>query len=285
MDEAKSIVMMIVSVIIASSVLAASALLISYSNETWAVMQRQQTNNAAMHDYAKYAAYDNTEVKGSDIISFINETRGYPFTMVIPLTVDPPSSGFVANTTDNNAWTLQYAKPIIFRNRDYFEGRVLNTTAGDVCPSLTTAIYSNRGTSFYINPVTRKAYNLPDGKGDTYAAPDQAKLTTLLNKVTANGGESLDGGVTKGKTYNVDQNKRITVQQMNNLQTYFTNRGLAQVLGVIVNDDGSTTVPTEPGAPYEGYTRYKSVLVYEGDNTNEIVGVIFLEMQGVAVEN
>lgn len=52
------------------------------NNNIWNVSARQSDANAAIRNYSEYAAFDDTECRGQDVMSLISKTQGDPFVVV-----------------------------------------------------------------------------------------------------------------------------------------------------------------------------------------------------------
>lgn len=71
MDEAKLLTHMSVSAILSAMVLAAAIGLIGVGYTIWAYFSRQDAANQRMATYANYTAFDNTTVRGQEVISLL----------------------------------------------------------------------------------------------------------------------------------------------------------------------------------------------------------------------
>jgi len=71
MDEAKTLTNMAISAILASLFLSAAAGLIALGYNMWSYFSRQDAANNKMSDYVNYTAFDNTTVRGQDVISLL----------------------------------------------------------------------------------------------------------------------------------------------------------------------------------------------------------------------
>lgn len=76
MDEAKSLVNMAVAAMFASMFLAAAMGLIGLSYMLWGYYSREDAANQKMSDYANYTAFDNTTVRGQEVVQLIADAEG-----------------------------------------------------------------------------------------------------------------------------------------------------------------------------------------------------------------
>ena len=83
MDEAKSLIHHALAAMFASLILVAVMSLITLGNMMWRAFADQAESNRRLEEYAKYAAFDNQEVRGQDIISLIHDTVGTPFIAIV----------------------------------------------------------------------------------------------------------------------------------------------------------------------------------------------------------
>lgn len=82
MNEAKSLVHMSVSAMIAALFVGMAVGLITLGYFIWSMFSSQDLANRRLRDYATYAAYDNTIIRGQDAVSLIATTEGDPFVVV-----------------------------------------------------------------------------------------------------------------------------------------------------------------------------------------------------------
>ena len=71
MDEAKTLVHLSISAIFSAMILAAVVGLISVGYVIWDYFSRQDAANQRMADYANYTAFDNTTVRGQEVMSLM----------------------------------------------------------------------------------------------------------------------------------------------------------------------------------------------------------------------
>lgn len=82
MPEAKSILNIIVSVLVGIVMLGMVGYMIYMNTDIWKVFSRQNSASEVIRNYSEYAAYDNTKVRGQDMVSLIAKTKGDPFVVV-----------------------------------------------------------------------------------------------------------------------------------------------------------------------------------------------------------
>lgn len=71
MDEAKTLVHMSISSIFAAMFLAAAVGLIGVGYMVWSYFSRQEAANQRMADYANYTAFDNTTIRGQEVLGLL----------------------------------------------------------------------------------------------------------------------------------------------------------------------------------------------------------------------
>lgn len=76
MVESKQLVHMAITAMLGAMILAAVVGLITLGYNMWGAFSKQEAVNKRVSDYAKYAAFDNTDVRGQDVISLITQTKG-----------------------------------------------------------------------------------------------------------------------------------------------------------------------------------------------------------------
>lgn len=83
MNEGKSFFMIAFEVIIAAVFLGLIVYVGTLNSRMWSTYEQSEQNKAAIEEYASYAAFDNAEVGGQDIVSFITAHDGDPFVLVL----------------------------------------------------------------------------------------------------------------------------------------------------------------------------------------------------------
>ncbi len=71
MDEAKALVHMSIAATFAAMLIAAAVGLISLGYTMWAYFSRQDTANSRMSNYSNYTAFDNTTVRGQEVVQLL----------------------------------------------------------------------------------------------------------------------------------------------------------------------------------------------------------------------
>ena len=82
MDEGKTLVNMSVSAMFTSMFIAAAIGLIGIGYMMWAYFSRQEAADQRMSDYANYTSFDNTEVRGQEVLQLI-ESNDDIFVMIL----------------------------------------------------------------------------------------------------------------------------------------------------------------------------------------------------------
>ena len=82
MNEAKTLVQISVSVMIGAMVLSAAVGLITLGYSMWNMFSKQDLANRRLKEYSTYSAFDNTIVRGQEVVSLIATTEGDPFVAV-----------------------------------------------------------------------------------------------------------------------------------------------------------------------------------------------------------
>lgn len=71
MDEAKSLVHMSISAVLTAMIIAMAVGLIGLGYTMWAYFSRQETANRRMSEYSNFTAFDNTTVRGQEVMELI----------------------------------------------------------------------------------------------------------------------------------------------------------------------------------------------------------------------
>ena len=82
-DEIKDMAIAIFDMIFAVGLISAVAVTIMFSTSIWSVVTAQEHASESMRNYAKYVAYDDTTVRGQELINLFSETHGDPFIAVV----------------------------------------------------------------------------------------------------------------------------------------------------------------------------------------------------------
>lgn len=83
MEEAKTLVHHALTALFAVLILGAVMSLISLAYMMWSAFSKQDAANLRLRDYAKFSAFDNTDVRGQDIIALLHNTQGSPWVLIV----------------------------------------------------------------------------------------------------------------------------------------------------------------------------------------------------------
>ena len=83
MEEAKTLLHHALTAMFAVLILGAVMSLISLGYMMWSAFSKQDATNQRLKDYAKFSAFDNTEIRGQEVIALLHNTQGSPWVMVI----------------------------------------------------------------------------------------------------------------------------------------------------------------------------------------------------------
>lgn len=219
MNEAKSLVHMSVSAMIAALFVGLAVGLITLGYFIWSMFSSQDLASRRLRDYATYAAYDNTVIRGQDAVSLIATTEGDPFVVVF--------IGDYENETDYNS-TLKLQ-------------------------------------SFYHNSVTQYAtlnYN------DNYYKCSNASADYCFRKLINEDDHSADKPVIpEGHSLEGNNNFSDGNVTYSDLQSTF----VARTSYYTVKADGTKD-------PVLGYSSFYSVLIYDGNSSTDVVGILLVEL-------
>lgn len=102
MDEAKTLIQMALSAIFSAMLLAAAVGLITLGYMFWGYFSREDAANNRLADYANYTAYDNTIVRGQEVVQLI-ESNDDIFVAVFNGTNNPAAPNMDYLVTENNS--------------------------------------------------------------------------------------------------------------------------------------------------------------------------------------
>lgn len=210
MDEAKSLVHMSVSAIFAAMLIAAAISLIGIGYTIWAYFSRQDSANSRMSEYSNYTAFDNTTVRGQEVMQLISSDLD----VFVVILEDTTSS---EHSIDNI--TSVSSTPIAISTSDSYEDFVPSS----IDMSTDNAIVTCSTALSRFQSIGDKLGTLADSRNLKDASHDEL------------------------------------VQE-------FTSGKLAQQA---VNSSGSLIETNS-------YAAFKSVLVYDSDNTADVVGIILV---------
>ena len=83
MEEAKTLLHHALTAMFAVLILGAVMSLITLGYMMWSAFSKQDATNQRLKDYAKFSAFDNTEIRGQEVIALLHNTQGSPWVMVI----------------------------------------------------------------------------------------------------------------------------------------------------------------------------------------------------------
>lgn len=132
MDEAKTLVHLSISTIFSAIFLAVCVGLISTGAILWSLFSRQDATNEAMHNYARYAAFDNTTIRGQEMLQLV-ESSDDIFVICLEGRRAGSSTDLNNMTIDNNDDSIYVKLPALQSAREYdftdTQFRVNNTNA------------------------------------------------------------------------------------------------------------------------------------------------------------
>lgn len=132
MDEAKTLVHLSISAIFSAIFLAVCIGLVTTGAILWSIFSRQDAANAAMHSYARFAAFDNTTVRGQEILQLV-ESKDDIFIIILEGTRNGSSNSIDDMSIDNNDHSIYVKLPTLAEAREYDftndQFRVNNTNA------------------------------------------------------------------------------------------------------------------------------------------------------------
>lgn len=220
MDEAKSLVHMALTAMFGALIIMAVITLITLGNLMWRAFSRQNDAQRRLQEYSKYSAFDNTVVRGQDVIALMHDTQGSPWIIVTDKDYKPISVAF--NATE--------ASFII--DTSFCDAQIGNVKAA----------------------VTQlKDQHATHGSEELYNYANQAEGETVYGPTTDY--EATSGTITFNYTY-PDESRYTKIME------FFTSRGIPAG-----SDDTSLG----------GYMKYNAYLLYDGDSTSDIVGIICVE--------
>lgn len=238
MDEAKTLVHMSIQAIFASLILAAAAGLIGVGYLMWSYFSRQDLANSKMSQYSNYTSFDNTTVRGQEVLQLICSDLDI-FVAVFDgttgtsdKTMDGLTCGDLIGMYTSNLSTV---RDFNFRNIDQ---ELINGNSSASCRSALNKLRGlNRTPMSYIkssgdsNVVKLCAAKENASTHEWYVSKwDEAKLLQLFTKSS---------------------------------KTSTSRSGIGAKLADITKDSNS-------------YAPYKAALVYDGDATSDIVGVVLI---------
>lgn len=239
MQEAKALVNMAITAMLGAVVISIAVGLIYTGYNIWALFSKQEQANQIMKEHAQLSAFDNTDVRGQEVLSLILEAKGDPFVII-----------YEQNASGN--FTLNFAAT---------SSATSDTLLRDMCFTEVSAGSGEALDSHYREIVT--------------ALQDPTSNLTVKDLANGLGSETAirdESGNVIGYEYkhlswdNSDTLAEITAR----LQTQFMNKGKYETTRV----EEVAGVPTF--ATENTYGKYRSYIVYDEGNTTNIIGVILL---------
>lgn len=235
MDEAKSLVHMSISAMFAAVILTIAMGLMLLGYFMWSYFSRQDAANQRIKDYATYAAFDNTTVRGQEIIQLIEEHSDDIFVVIYS------GKSNVVNNNINIDNMSNIGSPIAY-------------------------MASTNTNSFIYKYVT---------SDDNYTQNSIACLDKALQHLKGIGSLNSLAASTPNlygyaSTCNTAKLQECFLTSANNYSLYkpvFVDYSYSPAK---VDTDGKCSGPGY-------YSAFKSCLVYDNDNTTDIVGVIFVQ--------
>lgn len=103
MTEGRSILSNFISVLVAIIMFGMLGYIIFINTDIWNVFAAQTQSDAELRNYSTYAAYDQTNCRGQDIMSLMSKTAGDPFVLICD------STGPIAASCDNYTVDLDFS--------------------------------------------------------------------------------------------------------------------------------------------------------------------------------
>lgn len=252
MDEAKSLTHMALAAMISAVLLSMVFSLILLGQSMWKAMDQEDTANSRIKTYANYSAYDNKIVRAQDIIQLVEEHY-------------------------DDIWVLVCDGPVAAGNPMKADGSLWNMPAYTAMPNISAYMYNpNKYTGNYtlssknylynVVPVLDSALSQITSNNTTVAQLcDGAAGDTQFYVREPNGvNPSVADVSSKGNMYGI-----ASTGQYDCLQSLFLNNNN---LNRLSRADANTSYTFGTGY----YAPFLSVLVYDSDNTTDVVGVIFV---------
>ena len=141
MDEAKSLVHMAVTTIFSSMFLYAAVGLISVGLILWAAFSKQDAANQRMENYANYTSYDNTTVRGQEVVQLLESDLDV-FVLIYDGT--NPVSGDINNMSVGDLRAVYY--PDVTGVKDFDLTKIDASNSNVTCKNALTKTKSLLGT-------------------------------------------------------------------------------------------------------------------------------------------
>lgn len=190
MDESKHLVHMSLSAIFSALILAVVAGLIFLGYQMWGALERQDTANERIRNYTMYSAFDNTTVRGQEVVQLMEEHSDDIFILIYEGKSNPSSNHI---DTMSDCGTSPIACMIKNTNPDgYLERYTINDANKTENSNLALNAAINNlptGSSLYDYQQDLSVVNFyNDAKSGNYNALSDAFLNpNILGKDTGNG--------------------------------------------------------------------------------------------------
>ena len=244
MDEAKALSHMAITTMMAAMFLGIIVGLLSLGGLMWKSMAREEEANDRIRNYADYAAYDNKVVKGQDIVKLMEEHYDDIWVMVFNGPTDGSGKIKADCTLDNmGTYTTCPSPTITMYKQGYYSGNYI----------INTKTFTGNS-----NPTLKSLQDVLPGQVNGKSVQDYVSFTNITPADTTS-------TTVKGNCYELAASGNYTA-----LQNLFLNNENLYRLDRL--DDAGETVAYGVGT----YAPFLSMLVYDNDNTTDVVGVIFV---------
>ena len=88
-SEVKSLTSIFLDILTAIALIGAITAVIMLNQDLWRQQERQDMANATIAEYAEYAAYNDCEIRGQELVNLLKSTEGSPFVVVYDNTATP----------------------------------------------------------------------------------------------------------------------------------------------------------------------------------------------------
>lgn len=247
MDEAKALSHMAITTMMAAMFLGIIVGLLSLGGLMWKSMAREEEANDRIRNYADYAAYDNKVVKGQDIVKLMEEHYDDIWVMVFNGPTDG-SGKIVPGRTMNDMGQFTNPSPTIsMYKQGYYSGNYI----------INAKTFTGNS-----NPTLKSLQDVLPGQVNGKSVQDYVSSIPNFKTITPSDTTSTN---VLGNCYDLAASGNYTA-----LQNLFLNNENLYRLDRL--DDAGETVAYGVGT----YAPFLSMLVYDNDNTTDVVGVIFV---------
>lgn len=88
-SEVKSLTSIMLDIICVIALIGALTAVVVLNQDLWRQQERQDMANTTMAEYAEYAAYNDCEIRGQELVNLIKSTEGAPFVIIYDNTAVP----------------------------------------------------------------------------------------------------------------------------------------------------------------------------------------------------